>query len=270
MTDVMISPKTRYYNAVHAFDVLTLEEERALLEKFHMSGCIQSRNTIVNTHLKLALAMATKFRYYGIDVEDLVQEGSVGLLKAVEKYDPTAGVRFAVYAAHWVRAEIMTYAMNNQQMVKTVSTKDQRKCFFNLTAYRKGVAFTPADIKLIAAELNVSEAVVAEMEQRMFNGGVISMHGVDGENGILDAHAAESADPSEIIEQMDWDDKVVEVIDGLDDRTKHIIEHRWLAENKSTLHELAAIHNVSHERVRQIERRGMDTIKSISNYAVAA
>ena len=252
-----------YIQAVGAVPVLSRDEEQLLSRRFRDDGDLEAARSLVMAHLRFVVHIAKGYRGYGLPMSDLVQEGNVGLMKAVKRFDPDVGVRLVSFAVHWIRAEIHEYVLRNWRVVKVATTKAQRKLFFNLRKAKKSLSWlSHEETQAVARDLGVSPAEVTEMEQRLHarDAGFDPLPEANSEeNDFVPAAYLPSpdADPAVILENADWEDDATErmtrALDVLDERSRAILESRWLSENKRTLHELAAEYGVSAERIRQIE-----------------
>jgi len=264
-----------YIQSVNRVPMLSAEEEQHLARDYRSTGNIDSARRLVLSHLRLVVSIARGYLGYGLPHADLIQEGNIGLMKAVKRFDPDQGVRLVSYAMHWIKAEMHEYILKNWRMVKVATTKAQRKLFFNLRSHKQDAqaTFTSDEIDAVAAELNVKGAEVREMETRL-SGGDIALEGQmdDGEESFAPiAYLADTHnEPTRVIEARGNDRMQSEGIEAalakLDDRSRRIIEARWLNVNDdgsggSTLHELADEFGVSAERIRQIESAAMKKMK---------
>ena len=256
-----------YIQAVNRFPMLTHEEELELATRFHRDNDLDAARQLIVSHLRLVVSVARGYAGYGLPQADLIQEGNIGLMKAVKRYDPERGVRLVSFALHWIRAEIHEYVLRNWRLVKIATTKAQRKLFFNLRSMKQGSAsLKPQEVQAIARELNVSPGDVTEMEAR-FNGHEVALEpgaNDEDENYAPIAYLAATAEdePSRLLEQKQAEtlngEGLAHALAGLDERSRRIIEARWLRENSTaTLHELAVEFGVSAERIRQIEQKAM-------------
>jgi RNA polymerase sigma-32 factor len=256
-----------YIQAVNRMPMLTHEEELELSRRFRRDNDLDAAGRLVMSHLRLVVSVARGYAGYGLPQADLIQEGNIGLMKAVKRFDPERGVRLVSFALHWIRAEIHEYVLRNWRLVKIATTKAQRKLFFNLRSMRQGLeTLKPQQVKEIARTLNVSEQDVVEMEAR-FNSHELPLEAdADDEEDSFSpiAYLAANAEnePSHLLEQSETERRstagLSRALDGLDERSRRIIESRWLREGESaTLHELAAEFGVSAERIRQIEQKAM-------------
>lgn len=264
-----------YISAVNRLPLLTAEEESSAAHRLREHGDLEAAGRMVLSHLRLVVSISRQYVGYGLPQGDLIQEGNVGLMKAVKRFDPDQGVRLVSYAMHWIKAEIHEYILKNWRMVKVATTKAQRKLFFNLRSHKQDAqaTFTSDEIDAVAAELNVKGTEVREMETRL-SGGDIALEGQmdDGEESFAPiAYLADTHnEPTRVIEARSNDRMQSEGIEAalakLDDRSRRIIEARWLNVNDdgsggSTLHELADEFGVSAERIRQIESAAMKKMK---------
>jgi RNA polymerase sigma-32 factor len=258
-----------YTQAVHSVPVLSAEEERALATRFREQDDLEAARTLVLAHLRFVVHIARGYIGYGLPLGDLIQEGNIGLMKAVKRFDPSVGVRLVSFAVHWIRAEIHEYVLKNWRLVKVATTKAQRKLFFNLRRAKKHLGWlSHEETKAVAADLGVSEREVTEMEQRL-SGHDLSFDPAptDEEDYSPSAYLPSAdSDPALAIERTDWEsstqDRLESAIEKLDARSRDIIARRWLTESKATLHELAAEYDVSAERIRQIEASALTKLKA--------
>ncbi len=260
-----------YIQAVGSVPVLSKEDEQALANRFRDEDDLDAARELVLAHLRFVVHIAKGYTGYGLPLADLIQEGNVGLMKAVKRFDPDYGVRLVSFAVHWIRAEIHEFVLRNWRIVKVATTKAQRKLFFNLRKAKKSLAWLSADeTKAVAADLGVSEKEVTEMERRLSARDALFDPSPDTDDDRVFGPASylpsPAADPAELVEKADFEDDATEqmktALAALDDRSRHIIEARWLSEDKMTLHELADIYSVSAERIRQIENNAIKKIKS--------
>ena len=260
-----------FIRAANAAPLLSLEQEQALATQFHANNDLNAAKELVLSHLRYVIRVAKGFAGYGLPVADLVQEGNIGLMKAVKTFDPERGVRLVSFANHWIKAEIYDYVIKNWKIVKVATTKAQRKLFFNLRKSRKNLEWlTAVETNKLAKDLDVPVATVTEMEKRLTGKDVAFDTGHDDEDEFSASPAGYLPDmrynPEEIaIQKSESDnlDKNISVaMDNLDDRSRDILQRRWLSESKATLTELAAEYGVSAERIRQIERAAMDQMKN--------
>lgn len=262
-----------YGQAAMLYPMLTPELEAELVERYQTTGCLDARNQIVHAHLRYVMTVARQMAGPREDREDLIQEGMVGLLTALNKFNLDKGFRFAVYAAHWIKSSIRQYMLDNHRIFRIAVTKGQRKCFYNLHKFKKeGRVFTQREVETIAEQLDVPVEDVREMEKKLV-GADMSLnldpeHNVDLMNSLFD----EDCDPALIVEREEWDtkmpQKLQEAFDTLDPRSRHIIDNRWVAKDKKTLHELGAIYSVSHARIGQLEVKAIKAVKeTMQQYA---
>ena len=260
-----------YIQAVNRFPILSFEKERELARKFRSENDVEAARELVLSHLRLVVAIARGYMGYGLPHGDLIQEGNIGLMKAVKRFDPERGVRLVSFAVHWIRAEIHEFVLRNWRMVKVATTKAQRKLFFNLRSMKPSLApLTQSEIGSMAKELRVKPEEVAEMEMRLA-GQEISLEPASDEDepyAPIAYLADRSPEPSEIVETKQ--DEALRAhgleaaLASLDARSRRIIETRWLREkDAATLHELAAEFKVSAERIRQIEAKALAKMKDV-------
>lgn len=250
--------------------VLTADHEANLARQFRDQNNVEAARELVVSQLRHVIHVAKGFTGYGLPVADLIQEGNIGLMKAVKNFDPERGIRLVSYAVHWIKAEIYEYVLKNWKMVKVATTKAQRKLFFNLRKSRKTLnALTEKETTSMAERLDVPVKTVREMELRMTSSDV-AFDGVDSDDDEFNVSPASYLpdmryNPEELVmaAQTSDDNRVAlaSAIANLDDRSRDILQRRWLSESKSTLHELADEYNVSAERIRQIEKRAMEKMK---------
>ncbi|MEO8343886.1 MAG: RNA polymerase sigma factor RpoH [Gallionella sp.] len=257
-----------YVQSVNRFPILSQEKEFALATRFKTENDLDAARELVLSHLRIVVSVARGYAGYGLPQADLIQEGNIGLMKAVKRYDPARGVRLVSFALHWIRAEIHEFVVRNWRLVKIATTKSQRKLFFNLRSLKKGLEpLKPQQISEIAQQLNVSEHDVIDMEAR-FSGHEIAMEssgGDDEESYAPINYLADNAEhePSQILETTEREhlqiSGLTNALAGLDERSRRIVEARWLCEDgaAATLHDLAAEFKVSAERIRQIEQKAM-------------
>ncbi|WP_024871849.1 RNA polymerase sigma factor RpoH [Tolumonas lignilytica] len=262
-----------YIQAVNSIPMLTAEKERALAEQLQNQGDLEAARQLVMSHLRFVVHIARTYSGYGLPQADLIQEGNIGLMKAVKRFDPTVGVRLVSFAVHWIKAEIHEYVLRNWRMVKVATTKAQRKLFFNLRKTKKRLGwFNQDEVRAVADELGVTPEDVTEMEARM-SGQDHSFDGWDDdENDNVFAPAQyledKSSDLATVYENDNWDNhaehRLSYALQGLDERSQQIIRARWLDEdNKLTLQELADRYGVSAERVRQLEKNALKKLKDV-------
>ncbi|MEQ4922528.1 RNA polymerase sigma factor RpoH [Proteus hauseri] len=261
-----------YIRAANSYPMLTAEEEKELAERLHYDGDLDAARTLILSHLRFVIHVARSYSGYGLPQADLIQEGNIGLMKAVRRFNPEVGVRLVSFAVHWIKAEIHEYVLRNWRIVKVATTKSQRKLFFNLRKNKKRLGwFNQDEVELVAKELGVSESDVREMESRMSAQDMaFDMSNDDNDDSHPVAPVLfledKSSDFADGIEEDNWDshatDKLTSAIETLDERSQDIIRARWLDDdNKSTLQELADKYGVSAERVRQLEKNAMKKLR---------
>ena len=261
----------QYSRAIRAYPILTAEAEYALAVKFKQDNDLEAARQLIVSHLRLVASIARGYMGYGLPQSDLIQEGNIGLMKAVKRFDPDRGVRFVSFAMHWIKAEMHEYIVRNWRMVKIATTKAQRKLFFNLRSMRTGLnSLQPDEIAHIARELKVKPEEVREMELRL-NGHEISLEAnIDDDSDEQFSPIAylqdESLEPLAVIEARQTEvaasTGLAHALENLDDRSRRVVEARWLQEQGGkTLHELADEFGVSAERIRQIEQKAMQKMK---------
>jgi RNA polymerase sigma-32 factor len=259
-----------YIGAAYQIPVLTPDEERRLAERLRDQGDMEAARRLVLSHLRFVIRIARGYLGYGLPLPDLIQEGSVGLMKAVRRFEPDMGVRLVSFAVHWIRAEIHEYILRNWRIVKVATTKAQRKLFFNLRSAKKRLGwFTRAEVEGVAQDLGVKPETVLEMESRLANQD-LAFDGDDSDDDEgLSAPSTYLPDmrmePASMVEREDTiadrRERLLSALDGLDERSKTILQARWLTEKKQTLHELAQQFGVSAERIRQIEKNAMKKMR---------
>jgi RNA polymerase sigma-32 factor len=259
-----------YVQTVNRFPLLTAEEERSLALRYRQENDLDAARQLVLSHLRLVVAVARGYLGYGLPHADLIQEGSIGLMKAVKRFDPERNVRLVSFAIHWIKAEIHEYILRNWRLVKLATTKAQRKLFFNLRSMKTGLApLTTKDVERVASELRVKPEEVVEMETRLSGQDVAFEADADDEEAYAPANylaADRDAEPLAQLEAKEAEEGrasgLEEALNALDERSRRIIETRWLREkNALTLHDLAAEFKVSAERIRQIEARALEKMK---------
>jgi len=264
-----------YIQAVGGIPVLSKEDEQALAHRLRDDEDLDAARDLVMAHLRFVVHIAKGYTGYGLPLNDLIQEGNVGLMKAVKRFDPEYDVRLVSFAVHWIRAEIHEFVLKNWRIVKVATTKAQRKLFFNLRKKKKTLAWlSDAETKAVAKDLGVKPQEVTEMEKRLHSRDAIfdPTPDLDDDRNFTPAAYLPSpdADPAKQVEATDWKDdattRMTAALDILDDRSRRILEERWLTEDKMTLHELAAEYGISAERIRQLE---VNAIKKLRN-AMAA
>jgi RNA polymerase sigma-32 factor len=260
-----------YISAAFQLPVLSAEQEYDLAVQLRDQQDLQAAQTLVMSHLRFVVRIARSYSGYGLALPDLIQEGTVGLMKAVKRFDPDLGVRLVSFAVHWIKAEIHEFILKNWRIVKVATTKAQRKLFFNLRSSKKRLGwFSKEEIDGVAEDLGVKPETVVEMEARLA-GHDIAFDGPleDDEDSPVATPAGYLADlrmePATQLEALDAEQRMksrlLQALDELDERSRNILQARWLGEQKSTLHELAAEYGVSAERIRQIEKNAMQRLK---------
>ena len=259
-----------YMSSVSAIPVLTKEDEITLATRLQEDGDLNAARELILPHLRFVVHIAKGYKGYGLQLNDLIQEGNIGLMKAVKRFDPTYGVRLVSFAVHWIRAEIHEYVIKNWRLVKIATTKSQRKLFFNLRKMRKNLGWlSHAESLAIAKELNVKVETVREMEKRITGSDIgfdLTASDNDEKSFAPVAYLEKSdANPAEILEAEDYGDhnnkQLAEALSELDDRSRDILQRRWLSEKKSTLHELAGEYSISAERIRQLEANALKKLR---------
>ncbi|MCH7979877.1 MAG: RNA polymerase sigma factor RpoH [Proteobacteria bacterium] len=260
-----------YIQAVGSIDVLSKEDEQALAHRLRDGEDLEAARELVMAHLRFVVHIAKGYTGYGLPLNDLIQEGNVGLMKAVRRFDPEYDVRLVSFAVHWIRAEIHEFVLRNWRIVKVATTKAQRKLFFNLRKNKKSLAWlSHAETQALAKDLGVSAKEVTEMEKRLSARDPLFDPAPAGDDERVFSPAAylpaPDSDPAQIVEKTDWHDnatdRMTSAIATLDERSRNILQSRWLTEDKKTLHTLADEYGVSAERIRQIE---VNAIKKIRN-----
>jgi len=266
-----------YVGAVHQIPVLTVEEEQALARRYTSENDLDAARRQVMAHLRFVVHVARGYSGYGLQLADLIQEGNIGLMKAVKRFDPDVGVRLVSFAVHWIRAEMHEFILRNWRIVKVATTKAQRKLFFNLRKSKKRLGWMNAEeVRTVAKDLGVPEATVREMESRLSGRDVGFEAPVDADEDAKPAPAAflvdDGADPYDSVSDADQSDNQLETLSAalekLDDRSRDIIQRRWLNDDKATLQDLADEYGVSAERIRQVEANAMKKMRGL--FAAAA
>lgn len=263
-----------YIQAANRVPMLTETEEHALAQRFHQDGDLEAARSLVMSHLRLVIAIARGYLGYGLPHADLIQEGNIGLMKAVKRFDPERGVRLVSFAIHWIKAEIHEYVLKNWRLVKVATTKAQRKLFFNLRSLKKGFsALTPDEVRNVAQQLGVKPEEVREMETRLAGQDLALEASTDDDDEpyapIAYLAADESCEPTQVLAQREYDrlqdEGLSTALQGLDERSRSIVLRRWLVEEgqAATLHELAAEYGVSAERIRQIEAKALQKMRGL-------
>jgi RNA polymerase sigma-32 factor len=262
-----------YFDAVSRIPILSRDEENELATRFHDGNDVDAARQLVLSHLRFVVHIARGYTGYGLPMGDLVQEGNVGLMKAVKRFDPSVGVRLVSFAVHWIRAEIHEYVLRNWRLVKIATTKAQRKLFFNLRKYKRNLGWlTAEETEAVARDLGVSTREVTEMERRLASRDLSYDPAPDAneEDDVYSPAAylpAPDADPAVAVERAEWDDdvtdKVADAMAQLDARSQAILRARWMNEPKATLHDLADQYGVSAERIRQIEANAIRKLRKL-------
>tara|TARA_B100000586_G_C20107067_1_gene427903 strand:+ start:637 stop:1530 length:894 start_codon:yes stop_codon:yes gene_type:complete len=261
-----------YISSVYGIGILSAEEERKLAEDLYYRDDLEAARKLVLAHLRFVVHVARTYSGYGLSEADLIQEGNIGLMKAVRKFNPEVGVRLVSFAIHWIKAEMHEYILRNWKILKIATTKAQRKLFFNLRSKKKGLSWlTEKEINLISSDLKVKPSEVREMEKRL-SGLDISFDPPEGadDEGVQMSPSQylkdSTSDPADMYEKSTLSAansvELQSALKKLDDRSRDIIRDRWLSDGKHTLHELAERYNISTERVRQIEQNAMKKIRS--------
>ena len=263
-----------YIQAVNAIPMLSAEQERELALRLRLRNDLDAARQLVLAHLRFVVHIARSYTGYGLPLGDLVQEGNIGLMKAVKRFDPDHGVRLVSFAVHWIRAEIHEFIIRNWRIVKVATTKAQRKLFFNLRGAKKRLGWlSQAEADNVARDLGVSADTVREMESRLSGQDISfdphpSADADDDTEGLAPAAYLQDAqiDPAEALEREDWEqqtsNRLAAGLESLDPRSRNIVQRRWLSADKPTLHELAAEYNISAERVRQLESNAIKKLKA--------
>ena len=260
-----------YLHRINQIPLLSPEEEHDLAEQLYLHNNLEAARKLVLSHLRFVAHIARGYAGYGLAQGDLIQEGNIGLMKAVKRFNPTVGVRLVTFAVHWIKAEIHEFIIRNWRIVKIATTKAQRKLFFNLRSSKKRLGwFNKAEVEAVAADLGVKPAEVLEMESRLqAQDAAFDGYDDDDENSVLaPAEYLEdfSSDPAMLLEhstsEMNEHNRLHHALEQLDERSRDIINHRWLKNSKLTLHDLADKYHVSAERIRQLEVNAMKKIKT--------
>jgi RNA polymerase sigma-32 factor len=261
-----------YIDRVSQIPVLSKEDEIALAVRFRSEADLDAARQLVLSHLRFVVHIARGYLGYGLPMGDLVQEGNVGLMKAVKRFDPTVGVRLVSFAVHWIRAEIHEYVLRNWRLVKVATTKSQRKLFFNLRKMKKNLAWlSEAETAAVAHDLGVDVADVREMEQRLSARDMSFDPTPESDEEETYSPAmylpASNADPAVEVENEEWEEDSTErlsmALEKLDERSRSILKRRWMTDDKATLHELADEYGISAERVRQVESNAINKLKGL-------
>lgn len=262
----------QYIQAVNAIPALDAETEQNLALRYFEQNDLEAARWLVLAHLRFVVHVARGYNGYGLPLADLIQEGNVGLMKAVKRFDPAVGVRLVSFAVHWIRSEIHEFILRNWRIVKVATTKAQRKLFFNLRSAKKRLGWlNQQEVEAVASDLGVKPEVVTEMESRLAAQDVEFDPGpeTDSDESPVSAPAqyliADNADPASSLEQTDWDDSreqsLHQAMSALDARSRNILARRWLDEPKATLQSLADEYGVSAERIRQLEKQSIAQLK---------
>ncbi len=260
-----------YIQAVSSIPMLSAERERELAEELFYQDNLEAARELVMSHLRFVVHIAKSYKGYGLPEADLVQEGNVGLMKAVKRFDPEKGVRLVSFAVHWIKAEIHEYVLRNWRIVKVATTKAQRKLFFNLRGAKKQLAWlTNDEAHAVANDLGVDVAEVRRMEGRLSSVDLAFDADSDDDSGsaVAPVHYLEdhSGDPAQLLEADDWEadshNRLTYALSELDERSRDILQSRWLTEDKATLHDLADRYGVSAERIRQLEQAAMKKLRA--------
>ncbi len=262
-----------YVQNISTIPILTIEEEKGLAERLYFDNDLDAARQLVMSHLRFVVHIARSYSGYGLPLGDLIQEGNLGLMKAVKRFDPTMGVRLVSFAVHWIKAEMHEFILRNWRIVKVATTKAQRKLFFNLRSQKKSLGWmNNEEVDAIAEDLGVDAAVVRQMEGRMAATDIAFDAPTDDDNddAVVMSPSAfledKAADPAMLLEHQDWEDnsnrQLSDAMSELDERSRDILAQRWLVDEKATLHELAEKYQVSAERIRQIEKNAMKKIKN--------
>ncbi|TDO97588.1 RNA polymerase sigma factor RpoH [Marinomonas balearica] len=260
-----------YVQGVSTIPILTAEEEKKLAERLYYEGDLEAARALVMSHLRFVVHIAKSYSGYGLSQGDLVQEGNVGLMKAVKRFNPEVGVRLVSFAVHWIKAEIHEFILKNWRIVKVATTKAQRKMFFNLRSAKKTLSWlNNSEVDAVANDLGVSPEVVRQMEGRMSSTDMaFDATTDDDDDSVFQAPANYLEDgrydPAMLLENGNWEAdsnrRLEQALSDLDERSRNILVQRWLSENKSTLHDLADEYGVSAERIRQLEKNAMKKIR---------
>lgn len=259
-----------YIRALGAIPVLSKDEEQSLSRSFREDDDLNAARSLVMAHLRFVVYIAKGYRGYGLPLNDLIQEGNIGLMKAVKRFDPEVGVRLSSFAVHWIRAEIQEYVLRNWRVVKVATTKAQRKLFFNLRKAKKSLAWLRVEeTDVVAKDLGVSRKEVTEMERRLAARDPLFDPSPAGDEerafSPADYLSSPDSDPAVLVEEADWEsdagNRMHEALSKLDERSRHILKSRWLTEKKQTLLALGDQHGVSAERIRQLESNAIKKLR---------
>ena len=261
-----------YLQAIHKIPMLEADEEKELAQRRFENEDVDAARQLVMSHLRFVAHIARSYNGYGLPIADLIQEGNVGLMKAVKRFDPTYGVRLVSFAVHWIKAEIHEFVLKNWRIVKVATTKAQRKLFFNLRSAKKRLGWmTKDEVEMVAGELNVPTEEVLRMEQRLaaHDAAFDAPAGEEEDNGTSPVYYLQNhntMDPADEVANNDWETQqnasLKNALVTLDDRSQDIVKSRWLTDTKSTLHQLAAKYSVSAERIRQLEANAMKKMQT--------
>ena len=259
-----------YVQTIGSIPVLTPEEEKTLAERLYYENDVDAARTLVLSHLRFVVHLARSYSGYGLPLADLIQEGNVGLMKAVKRFNPEVGVRLVSFAVHWIKAEMHEFILRNWRIVKVATTKAQRKMFFNLRSSKKRLGWLTADeTKAVAEDLGVETKVVTQMEGRMAASDM-AFDGYSDDDGEQAAAPAQflkdnSTNPFTLVAEADYQEQahaeLAQALANLDERSRDILAQRWLSDRKATLHELAEEYGVSAERIRQLEKNAMKKLR---------
>ncbi|OEY65837.1 RNA polymerase sigma factor RpoH [Marinobacter sp. X15-166B] len=259
-----------YIQAASRIPVLTVEEERELTHRLYYEDDVDAARQLVLSHLRFVIHIARSYSGYGLAHADLIQEGNVGLMKAVKRFNPEYGVRLVSFAVHWIKAEIHEFILRNWRIVKVATTKAQRKLFFNLRSQKKRLGWlNHEELQAVATDLGVEPRVVREMEGRLASHDMAFDGPMDDDDNVYQAPAYyledHRSDPAVQVEKTDWSEdsngRLMEAMNSLDERSQDILRERWLMDSKATLHELASKYGISAERIRQLEKNAMNKIR---------
>ena len=261
-----------YITTANSVPMLSAEEERVLAIDLQENGNVDAARKLILPHLRFVIHVARGYSGYGLNIADLIQEGNIGLMKAVKRFDPNVGVRLVSFAVHWIRAEMHEYILKNWRIVKVATTKAQRKLFFNLRKNKKRLGwFTNDEVQTVANELGVKPETVLEMETRLSSRDMAFDGYADEDDDSYYVAPSQyledmSDEPSKVLEAADWsahnNKRLVAALGTLDDRSRDILNSRWLGEKKLTLHDLADRYSVSAERIRQLEKAAMQKMRT--------
>lgn len=261
-----------YIQTVNSFELLTADEEKELADSLYYEDNLEAARRLVMSHLRFVVHIAKSYSGYGLNQGDLIQEGNVGLMKAIRRFNPEVGVRLVSFAVHWIKAEIHEFILRNWRIVKIATTKAQRKLFFNLRSSKKRLSWlNENEAQDIADDLGVSKKIVYDMEGRL-TASDAAFDGMDADDDDAAFHPADylmnsADDPAQTVEKAnhteDAHSQLFGALENLDERSRDIIQQRWLSDEKSTLHDLAAQYGVSAERIRQLEKNAMNKVKKV-------